>query len=601
MILRPYQKNAVDAVMEHVRKSVSPCLVEAATGAGKSHIIADIARQINVMTGKRVLCLAPSAELVTQNREKYLATGNRAGLFSASAGGRDLRYPVVFGSPLTVKNRITAFQQEGAAGYAMVICDEAHGITPTIKAIIEAMLEGNPNLRVVGLSATPYRLGDGYIFSAWPDGRTNDEGKAREPYYTKLVYQIGARELINAGYLTQPILGETGAEGYDTHGLQLNARGQFDAAQVDRAYHGHGRKTAAIIGEVVAKAQGRRGVMIFAATVQHAKECMASLPPSLTRLVTAETPQKERARIIADFKAEQIKYLVNVSVLTTGFDASHVDLIAILRKTESIGLLQQIIGRGLRIHPGKKDCLVLDYTSNMEDHCPDGDLFAPIVRARGAKDGSKGVLAICPDCEYENEFTWHKNAEGLQIDKNGYCTDLDGARVMTDYGPMPAHYGRRCWGMVQQGARGEYLRCNYRWTFKPCPHCSAENDISARYCVECRGEIIDPNEKLKIEFKAMKRDPTRRQTDRVVSATFQDWKSAKGNATWRTDWVTPYRQFSTWHQKEPKSSTAWTETDMFRKATSDATVQPETITYQKDAASGFFRVYAYNKEADHEP
>ena len=119
-MLRGYQQAASDAAFDWVRRSIEPCLIEAATGAGKSHIIADFANRINAMTGKRILCLAPSAELVTANREKFLATGNPASMFSASAGAKCLRHPVVFGSPLTVKNRISRFQD----GYAAVVLDE---------------------------------------------------------------------------------------------------------------------------------------------------------------------------------------------------------------------------------------------------------------------------------------------------------------------------------------------------------------------------------------------------------------------------------------------------------------------------------------------
>jgi DNA repair protein RadD len=114
--LRPYQQDAADAALEWMKRSAAPFIIDAATGAGKSHIIAEVARVIHAMTGKRVLCLAPSAELVMQNREKFLATGNRASTFSASAGAKELRHPVVFGSPLTVKNKISRFQQEGPSG-----------------------------------------------------------------------------------------------------------------------------------------------------------------------------------------------------------------------------------------------------------------------------------------------------------------------------------------------------------------------------------------------------------------------------------------------------------------------------------------------------
>ena len=144
--LRPYQRRAADAIIAHIRTSTEPCLIEAATGAGKSLIIAEIAGIIHRMSGgKHILCLAPSAELVEQNRAKYFATGEPASLFSASAGGKSLRHPVVFGTPGTVKNAISRF----GAKFAAVIVDECHGITPTIRAIIDAIRQHNPNLRVI--------------------------------------------------------------------------------------------------------------------------------------------------------------------------------------------------------------------------------------------------------------------------------------------------------------------------------------------------------------------------------------------------------------------------------------------------------------------
>lgn len=346
MALRPYQQAASDAAFDWVRQSIEPAVIEAVTAAGKATSLPTRALRINDLTGKRVLCLAPSAELVQQNREKLLATGTPASMFSASAGQKDLRHPIVFGSPLTVKNRISRFQD----GYAMVVPDECHGISATVRGIIDAMRIGNPNLRVIGMTATPYRMGSGYIFRQWPDGRVNQDDTARDPYFAKCVYRITGPELIGQKFLTPPVISATGAEGYDTSGLLLNRQGKFDSAAVDRAYHGHGRKTAAIVADIVARSADRHGVMIFAATIQHGHEVMASLPTSLSEMVTSETPKKERESILRRFKAGHIKYLVNRDVLTTGFDATHVDVIAILRRTESVGLLQQIIGRGLRLH-----------------------------------------------------------------------------------------------------------------------------------------------------------------------------------------------------------------------------------------------------------
>lgn len=612
MTLRPYQQRALDASLDWMGKSVDPFIIDAATGAGKSHIIAAAAHAIHGKTGKRVLCLAPSAELVTQNRAKYNATGNPSSLFSASAGGKDLRHPVVFGSPLTVKNRISRFCQTGSNGYALVVIDEAHGITPTVQGIIEQMRGANPNLRVMGLTATPYRLGSGYIFRQWPDGRNNSDDTCRDPYFVKCVDVIGAHELIDQGFLTKPVIGHINAEGYDVSGLALNSRGQFDADAVDKAYHGQGRKTAGIVADVIAQSRDRMGVMFFAATIQHAQEIMASLPPELSALVTGETKKTMRDHILARFKAgangeaNALKYLVNVSVLTTGFDAPHVDVIAIMRKTESVGLLQQIIGRGLRMHPGKADCLVLDYTENVETHCPDGDLFRPTIRAgKAPADGEGSVKACCEWCGYENQFGLRPEAQAYQdsdaIDENGYCLDLDGNRIKTEFGPLPAHFGRRCNGMVKQGARGEHVRCEYRWTSKECPHCEAPNDIAARYCVSCKGEIVDPNEKLKGDFRAMKKDPTQVQTDQVISMDFKPGVSSRGNKTVRVDFVTPYRSFAVWFTPEATHSRAIADWQMFHAATNAGQDLPDTITYRKDADSGFYRIFGYNKPADVEP
>lgn len=594
MTLRPYQQEAHDPAWQHMRTSVDPCLIEAATGAGKSHVIAELAKTIHTATGKKVLCLAPSAELVTQNREKYIASGHKASMFSASAGAKDLRHPVVFGSPLTVKNRISRFQ----SGYAAVVIDEAHGMTPTIKGIIDAMRDGNPMLRVLGLTATPYRLGSGYIFRQWPDGKVNGDDTCRDPYFPILVDRITAPELIDLGFLTPPVMGSAGADGYDTANLTANAQGKFDSEAVDRAYHGHGRKTAAIVADVVAQSRDRNGVMFFAATVQHAREIMASLPPDMSALVTGETPKGERKTILSAFKARVVKYLVNVSVLTTGFDAPHVDLIAILRKTESVGLLQQIIGRGLRLDNGKADCLVLDYTTNIEDHCPDGDLFAPEVRA-GKESGEGKMKAECPLCQYENRFSTNIKYVDYDKDDAGYCLDLDGNHVKTDYGPLAGHHGRRCMGQEKTGPLGTYERCEYRWTSKDCPECFEPNDIASRYCCNCKAEMVDPNEKLRIDFKRTKRTPTEMQTDDVVSMTVREGVSQRGNKTMRADFVTPWRSFSIWFTPDSQYSRQQGEWAAFSKATQDG--EPKTVTYRKNADTGFYSVFGYNKEADCEP
>lgn len=596
-MLRPYQQSAHDAALSWMRSSIEPCLLEMATGAGKSHVIAAVAESLHrISGGKHILCLAPSAELVDQNRQKYLATGAPASVFSASAGGKCLRHPVVFGTPQTVKNSIRRF----GSRFCAIVVDEAHGITPTVRYIIDELRAVNPNMRVLGTTATPYRLGSGYIYATEEDGTPVGDQAAADPYFARKVYTVGAPYLIEQGFLTPPVIGAINADNYETLHMQPNSAGKFSRQEVDQAYHGHGRKTAAIVADVVAQARNRQGVMLFAATVQHAQEVMASLPPRLSAMVTGDTPKAERARIIQRFKAREIKYLVTVSVLTTGFDAPHVDLIATLRKTESVGLLQQIIGRGLRIDDGKDDCLILDYAQNLDEHCPDGDIFRPKVRAKLKGSDAPPVKAECPSCAVVNEFAGRPNNEGFEIDKNGYFVDLDGQRISADHGDMPAHFGRRCQAL-HPAPGGRLIQCAYRWTTKECPHCAADNDIAARYCRECRGEIVDPNEKLTAEFKALKRDPTRIQTDRVVSWDKLPTVSRAGNSCLRVDYVTEYRRFSIWYMPESTRGRPYAVWRQFCEATDNGEIMPETVTYKKDPVRGMYSIYEYGAPADEVP
>ena len=596
-MLRDYQQQAHDNVIDWVKQCIEPCLIEAATGAGKSHIIAAIAQTMHgISKGKHILCLAPSAELVIQNKEKYLATGNPASTFSASAGGRDLRHPVVFGTPMTVKNKIHRFTDQ----FCAVVIDEAHGITPTIRHIINRMKECNQNLRVIGLTATPYRLGSGYIYRTDTDGNPMGDNCCKNPYFAKLVSQITAPDLIARGYLSPPVIGAINSSGYQTLDMQLNSRGQFDAADIDRAFVGKGRKTSAVIADIIGQAQDRRSVLIFASTVQHAHECMESLPPSLSAIVTGNTAKKERAQILADFKAYKIKYLVNVAVLTTGFDAPSVDIVALLRATESVGLLQQIIGRGLRIAHGKTDCLILDYAQNIERHCPDGDLFAPEVRAnmQGASTGM--IEASCPDCSAINKFAARPNTSGFLVSQDGYFLDLAGYPIETEKGQqMPAHFGRKCQAeYLVTGAGGSLIQCAYRWTFKECGHCLADNDIAARYCRQCKGELVDPNEKLKIEFKAHKKDPTQIQCDIILALCYAPTMARSGRECIKADYVTEYRSFSVWYVKGVAGRAA-RALEQFESAVADGR-SPTTVTYRKQA-SGFYETMAFNQPAEQEP
>lgn len=594
---RPYQFRAHDAAWDSAKRCLDPVVIELATGAGKSLIAAMLGNTVLQNTGKRVLVLVPNGELAEQNGEKMEAMGIRYSLFSASTGKKSMRHPVVIGTPGTVKNQIERF----GADFAVIIIDECHGITTTIIKIIDAIRAKNPNVRVIGMTATPYRLGMGYIYKLNQDGSPVPETQTRDPYFSRLVERVTAHELLDAGYLTPVKIGVPGAPSYDTSSLKMASNGRFTSASLDQAYNGHGRKTAAIIADVVAQSQGRRGVMIFCATVQHAKEAMASLPPELSAIVTGESDKGERKKIVDRFKKQKIKYLVNVGVFTTGFDAPHVDVIALLRKTESASLLQQIIGRMMRLYAGKEYGLLLDYSDNLESHFPDGDIFNPNISV-GIGSEQTELTCNCPDCGVQNTFSARKNTDGYDHDAHGYWIDLAGNRIETEHGPTPAHYGRRCLGMVLRG--GEYHQCYYRWTSKECPHCKSPNDIAARYCRDCKGEIIDPNDKLKLdreEYFKMKRDASQVQTDTVTHWSIKKSVSSKGQPMFVIDWTTEHRSFTTYTVSDPKSQFQYMQYERMASGTQGFKVMPRTITYKRPKGSKFFEVLGFNREGDKEP
>lgn len=591
---RPYQQEAHNEVIAHWKQSTQPVLVEAATGAGKSVIIALLAKTLhNLSGGKRVLCLAPSAELVKQNAEKYELLGEKCSIYSASIS-KSTRHQVIFATEGTFKKVAKRLGHQ----FAGVIVDECHRITNTVQNIIEDMKETSPNLRVCGLSATPYRLGSGFVFGIGPDDVALPSEIAKDPYFYKCVYSIGARYLIDQGFLTPLKLGDINATQYDTSGLKVQSNGQFSNATLKAAFEGWGRKTAGIVADIVAQTQESMGVMIFAATVRHAEEVMASLHPGSARMIGGKvnTAKAERERLVSDFKARKYKYLVSVGTMTTGVDFTHVDCIAILRRTESVSLLQQIMGRGMRLHDDKTECLVLDYAENLETHCPDGDLYKPQIKA-SYQGESQPIECKCELCSRVNLFSARPNNEGYEIDKNGYFCDLTGHRIMIDVAddvraPIPAHYGRRC----QHSDLRTGERCDYYWSCKECPVCEHQNDIAARYCTSCKAEIVNPNDKLVELHKKHKKDPTQIQCDELLELDYAPGISRAGNDMITVNVTTSRRRF-TIYLLENNDYVARKKL-AFARATDNFKTKPRTIRYVKNG--DFWDVLGFNAPTDDE-
>ena len=459
--LRPYQQEATSAVISHFRAYNTPCVVVLPTGSGKSLVIAELAHTAR----GRVLVLAHVKELVAQNFEKYESYGEKAGIYSAGLSRKDTESNVIFGSIQSIANASDDF----FLGFNLIIIDECHRISnennSQYRKVLSRLKEKNKNLKILGLTATPYRMDTGWVYNYHYDGF---EKTSEERFFQKCVYELSLRFMIKNNYLTPPILIDSPVACYDFSSIRPKSEsGLYSQSEISDVLKDQKRVTPGIIKNIIDQSLDRKGVMIFTSSVKHAEEILTLLPEGISTIVTGSTPQKDRDEILADFKRQKLKYLVNVSVLTTGFDAPHVDLIAILRPTESIGLYQQIVGRGLRLFPQKKDCLILDYTGTCVN------LFNPQIDGKRVDSNSVPVLIQCPKCKEDNKF-W-----GLVDDEENIIE----------------HFGRKCQRGVFEGE--SFVACGYLFRFKLCHNCNTENDIAARVCKVCSETLIDPDKKLK--------------------------------------------------------------------------------------------------------
>ncbi|MGI2818342.1 DEAD/DEAH box helicase [Vibrio fluvialis] len=460
--LRPYQADSVKAVIHYFRQHSTPAVIVLPTGAGKSLVIAELAR----LAKGRVLVLAHVKELVEQNHAKYEGYGLKGAIFSAGLGRKETDQQVVFASVQSVVRNLDAFKNQ----FSLLVIDECHRVpddkSSSYQKVITHLLELNPGMKVLGLTATPYRLGMGWIYQYHTRGLVRSE---ESRFFRDCIFELPIRYLLDEGFLTPARLIDAPVLSYDFSQLKPANTGRYKESEMDLVIEQSKRATPQIVQQIIQLAADKQGVMVFAATVRHAQEILGLLPQGESDIVIGDTPSPERDAIIQRFKQRDLKFLVNVSVLTTGFDAPHVDLIAILRPTESVSLYQQIVGRGLRLSPGKTECLVLDYAGNTYD------LYQPEVGDPKPDSDSEIITIPCPACGFNNNF-WGK------LDSNGFLIE---------------HYGRRCQGYFTDEETGEREHCGYRFRAKYCGECGADNDIAARICHECDATLVDPDKKLK--------------------------------------------------------------------------------------------------------
>ncbi|TVQ34162.1 MAG: DEAD/DEAH box helicase [Phycisphaeraceae bacterium] len=402
MKLRPYQCEAVQSVYDHLRsRDDNPCVV-IPTGGGKTPVIATICSDAVNLWGGRVVILAHVRELLEQAADKLraIAPDVPLGIYSAGLKRKDLGYAV------TIAGIQSIYQRACDLGPVdLVIVDEAHLIPPDGEGMYRQFIAEarvvNPHVRVIGLTATPYRMKTGTICS--PDNILNE-----------VCFEIGVRELIVQGYLA-PLRTKAGSAKADTSDLHIRG-GEFVAGEVEDLMDTDALVDAAC-AEIVEQTGDRSSVLIFCAGVRHGEHVARVLRERHgveCGFVCGETPAKERDELIARFRAggeDGLRFLANVNVLTTGFDATNVDCVAMLRPTLSPGLYYQMVGRGFRPHPGKADCLVLDFGGNVLRHGPvdairvrtpdSGDGEAPAKECPQCAALIHAAYAACPECGHE--------------------------------------------------------------------------------------------------------------------------------------------------------------------------------------------------------
>ena len=412
MTPRDYQIASVNAAWRIARDKKNPCIV-LPTGAGKSIVIAEICRQVTEQWDGRVVVVQHRKELVEQNAEKIRLMigqkeltednecrwcgrscfsktcfhcggeqriGTNVGIYSAGLNSRDLEHDVICAGIQSVYKRGLDFGRR-----QVCIVDECHRIgddeTSQYQQFLGDLNASNPDLIIIGLSATPFRTGEGEI----------TEGSI----FHEIVEEAKIDELIARGFLCEltnkPVTHEA-----DMSKVQVR-RGEFVQKQMEDEFL---REVHGCVADCIRQCQDRKSVIVFCSGVEHAEQ-VAHLIEQATGdevgVVVGDTLPMLRASYLDRFKDGHLKWLVNCNVLTEGFDAPNIDAVAMMRATVSPGLFAQAVGRGFRVHPGKENCAVLDYGQNIARH---GAINDPeFGRFKKAETEQEGPQKTCPKCE----------------------------------------------------------------------------------------------------------------------------------------------------------------------------------------------------------
>lgn len=409
--LRPYQQEAIDALYGYFDTKTGNPLVVLPTGSGKSLTMAAFIRgAIEQYPGTRIILLTHVKELIKQDAQAIIRYWPEApiGLWSSGLNSK-VKDQITVAGIQSIHKKPTSF-----AGTDLVIIDEAHLLSKNgntmYRRFIDGLMKHNEYLKVIGMTATPYRMDSGLL----------TDGKER--IFTDIVYEAGVGDLMKQGYLC-PMVARNGATKPDLSGVHTRG-GEFVKEEVQNAMDQHPLIEGAL-DEIMTYAHDREHILGFCAGTEHARHFAkaANARGWAADHVNGYMSPSERDSKIKGFTSGGTRILFNDMLLTTGFDYPAVDCIAMLRPTKSTGLYCQTMGRGLRIHPSKENTLVLDFAGNVERHGPidmirvkrkaekgEGVSVAPVKECQNCQALVFAGVRECPECGHlfpENQSEQH--------------------------------------------------------------------------------------------------------------------------------------------------------------------------------------------------
>lgn len=381
MQLRPYQNEAIVAVRKALNEGVKNPLACLPTGAGKSAVIATMAQQF-ASKGHQVTITVHTQELIAQLKGTYEAiTGHAPAVYAASLNEKNVGQ-VTVAQIQSACNRPDLFSSS-----RIIIIDECDRIPMDgdgqYRSFLSSLRSYMPDLRTIGFTATPYRLSGGLVY-----------GQDRP--FDDMVYDARIASLMGQGYLC-PLRSKYGATP-DISGVGIRS-GEFIAAELEAAVSDVASVKAGVL-ELIRWGKDRKAWLVFAAGEKHAR----MISQELLRydieapVVLGNMPAAERKEIIKSYKEKKSRCLVGINVLSVGFDAPHIDLIGMMRPTNSPGMYYQQCGRGLRPSEGKTDCIILDMAGNIERHGPIDTLNDRIDRKDKGLGTGVPPMKHCPEC-----------------------------------------------------------------------------------------------------------------------------------------------------------------------------------------------------------